>query len=375
MGLHGAALPDFPWDCLIPFRQRAAVHPGGLVDLSVGTPVDPTPAVAQVALQTAADSPGYPAAAGTPALRQAIVEHYRRRGATSLNVEAVLPTIGSKEAVSLLPALLGLGAGDVVVLPQAAYPSYDIGARLAGAEPWPADDLATLPAAVADRVKLIWLNSPANPHGRVLSLDQLAAILAWATDRGVVVASDECYAELAWTEPWLSEGVPSLLDDRLTGGDLTGCLALYSLSKQSNLAGYRAAWIAGDPALIASLREVRRHIGLMMPGPVQQAMTAVLGQADHVRAQRERYGERRRWLAAGLADGGYVIDGSEAGLYLWTRAADGRDGWQIVADLAELGILVAPGEFYGVSGRDHVRIALTGSDEDITKAVSRLGNR
>lgn len=373
MGLLTGGLPDFPWDTLTPFADRARAYPGGIVDLSVGTPVDPTPEVVREALAGAANSPGYPTTHGTPALRQAVVDWFaRRRGVRGLDPVAVLPTLGSKELVAFLPSLLGLGAGDVVLHPAAAYPTYDVGARLAGATPEPTDDPAGRLAG-GDDVRLVWLNSPGNPDGSVLGVDQLRAVVdaARASARPVVVASDECYAELAWDEPWASTGVPSILDPRVTGGDLTGLLAVYSLSKQSNLAGYRASFVAGDPALVSRLLEVRKHAGMIVPGPVQAATTAALSDDEHVGTQRAVYGRRRRVLRAAFESAGYAIDRSHAGLYLWVRPeSGGQDSWATVADLASLGILAAPGAFYGDA--EHVRVALTASDQSIAEAAARL---
>lgn len=370
MGLLTGALPDFPWDALAPHQRVAAAHPDGLVDLSVGTPVDPTPALVRDALVAAADAPGYPTTHGTPALRQAVVDWFaRRRGVPGLDPVAVLPTVGSKELVALLPSLLGLGGGDVVVHPRTAYPTYDVGARLAGATPLPADDVA----GWADlNVRLVWVNSPGNPDGSVRSAEQLRAVVDVARARGAVVASDECYAELAWEEPWVTDGVPSVLDPRVSGGDLTGLLAVYSLSKQSNLAGYRAAFVAGDPALVAPLLEARKHAGMIVPAPVQHAMTVALGDDAHVAEQRARYGRRRAVLLEALRGAGFHVDASQAGLYLWVRPEDGAGSWATVARLAERGILVAPGAFYGDAAAGHVRIALTASDERVAAAAARL---
>ena len=372
MGLATGALPAFPWDTLAPFAAIAREHPRGIVDLSVGTPVDPTPVVVRDALIAAANSPGYPTTHGTLALREAVVAWFaRRRGVPGLDPVAVLPTVGSKELVALLPSLLGLGAGDVVVHPRTAYPTYDVGARLAGATPLPADDVVAWAGA---NVRLVWLNSPGNPDGTVRSVDQLRDVVDAARAVGAVVASDECYAELAWEEPWVSQGVPSLLDPRVTGGDLTGLLAVYSLSKQSNLAGYRAAFVAGDPVLIAGLLETRKHAGMIVPGPVQAAVTVALGDDAHVAAQREVYRARRKRLLSGLEAAGFDIDGSHAGLYLWARPAGApQDCWTTVADLAALGILAAPGAFYGAAAAGHVRLALTAPDERIAEAAARLG--
>ncbi len=370
MGLLTGALPDFPWDTLAPYAATARAHPGGIVDLSVGTPVDPTPELVRAALTAAWDAHGYPLTHGTPALRQAVVDWFaRRRRVPGLDPQAVLPTVGSKELVALLPSLLGLGAGDVVVHPATAYPTYDVGARLAGATPRPADDVADW----GDGVRLVWLNSPGNPDGTVRSVAQLRAVVEAARAVGAVVASDECYAELAWDEPWASEGVPSVLDPRVSGGDPTGLLAVYSLSKQSNMAGYRAAFVAGDPGLVAGLLELRKHAGMIVPAPVQAAMVAALADDAHVDVQRERYRQRRDVLAAALAAAGLVVDGSAAGLYLWARpAGDPVDCWRTVAGLAERGVLVAPGAFYGAAAAGHVRVALTATDERVAEAARRL---
>lgn len=369
MGLQPRALPDFPWDSLVPFRERAQEHPDGVVDLSVGTPVDATPELIQDALRAAADAPGYPTTLGTADLRAAVGEWYARtRGVPGVGLDGVLPTVGSKELVAWLPALLGLGTGDAVVFPASAYPTYAVGATLTGATPVAADD----PDAWADRtdVKLVWINSPSNPTGEVLSKEQLRRIVRQARAVGAVVASDECYAALPWSEPWVTDGIPSVLDPEVCDGSHEGLLSVYSLSKQSNLAGYRAAFVAGDPALIKALVEVRKHAGMIVPAPVQAAMTVALRDDAHVAAQREIYRARREALLPAVQGAGFQVSGSEAGLYLW--ATRGEDCWDTIAALADQGIVAAPGVFYGEAGAQHVRIALTASDERIAQAVNRL---
>lgn len=366
------SLPDFPWDSLAPYKERASAVSGGLVDLSVGTPVDPTPAVVQGALRAAADAPGYPLTYGTADLREAVADWFRRRrGTPDVDPSGVMPTIGSKELVAWLPTLLGLGQGDLVGFPGIAYPTYDVGARLARATPVVVDGLASLgPLTTVTTPKLLWINSPGNPTGRVLGVEHLAKVVGWARERGVVVASDECYAELDWRRDADAPTTPSILDPRVTGGSHDGLLAVYSLSKQSNLAGYRAAFVAGDPELVKQLLEVRKHAGMMMPWPVQRAMVAALCDDRHVAEQKSRYAARRDRLRRALEDAGFRIDHSEAGLYLWsTRDEDALTtlGW-----LADRGILAAPGTFYGAAGRQHVRIALTATDERIDAAVVRL---
>ena len=370
-------LPAFPWDALTAAKQRAAAHPGGIVDLSVGTPVDPTPDSVQQVLAAAADRPGYPTTIGTPELREALVRFVQRhRGApATLDVDSVLPTVGSKELVAHLPFQLGIGPGEIVAFPHIAYPTYDMGARFVGAEALPVDIAAlaaqgdaALPAGTDPRrIRLLWLNSPSNPTGEVLSLAQLAAVVAWARERGIIVASDECYALL----PWTVEEVPSVLDPRVSGGSLEGVLCVYSLSKQSNLAGYRAAFLAGDPALIGELVAIRKQAGMMLPAPIQTAMVTALGDDEAVTAQREIYRSRRDRLAPALEAAGGTIHGSRAGLYLWTTF--GQEAMITVDHLAGSGVLVAPGMFYGEGGGTFVRVALTATDERIAAAAQRLG--
>nr|WP_281353649.1 succinyldiaminopimelate transaminase [Phytoactinopolyspora mesophila] len=357
-------MPAFPWDALVPYRERAAAHAGGLVDLSVGTPVDPTPQVVRDALATAADAPGYPTTLGSPALREAVAAWFERRfGIGALDPETnILPAIGSKELIAWMPTLLGLGAGDVVVHPELAYPTYDISARLAGAEPVAADSTVALGPG---RPALLWLNSPANPHGRILPAEHLAKMVTWARERGVVIAADECYIEFGW------DAVPvSVLHPDVNGGSLEGIVAVHSLSKRSNLAGYRAGFAAGDPVVIKALLAVRKHAGMMMPAPVQAATVAALNDDSHVDEQLARYRGRRAVLRDALEWAGFRIDHSEGSLYLW--ASRGEPCWQTVEWLSQRGILVAPGDFYGPGGREHVRVALTATDERVAAAAERL---
>ncbi|MGV1034690.1 MAG: succinyldiaminopimelate transaminase [Microbacteriaceae bacterium] len=356
-------LPDYPWDAMVPFRERAAAHPNGLVDLSIGSPVDPTPAIVRQALADAGDSHGYPTTTGTDELQAAMVAWLqRRRGVTGLGRRNVLPTIGSKELVAWLPFMLGVGEGDVVVHPKAAYPTYEIGAVYAGATALASDD----PAEWPERTKLIWLNSPGNPDGRVLGVNELRRAVARARELGAVIVNDECYAEL----PWDVTEVPSILDPRVTDGDIDGILLAYSLSKQSNLAGYRAAFVAGCARSIARLTIVRKHAGMLLPGPLQHAMTVALGDDEHVAQQREAYRRRRNELKPALEAAGFRIDASQAGLYLW--ASEGCDAWESIGRLADLGILAGPGHFYGVHYPNHVRLSITASDERIAQAAERL---
>jgi succinyldiaminopimelate transaminase len=315
------------------------------------------------ALAAASSAPGYPTTAGTPALRaSAVAALSRRYGITNVAEDAVLPAIGTKELIAWLPTLLGLGPEDLVVLPELAYPTYEVGTKLAGAQVLLADSLTQIgPRSPA----LIYLNSPSNPTGAVLGADHLRKVVGWARERGAVLASDECYLGLGWDDAPVSLLHPSVCD-----GDHAGLLAIHSLSKTSSLAGYRAGFVAGDRALIAELLAVRKHAGMMMPTPVQGAMVAALDDDAHEREQRERYARRRDALLPAVKSAGFDVDHSEAGLYIWaTRGEPCRDtvGW-----LAQRGILAAPGEFYGPRGARHVRIALTATDERIDAAVERL---
>ncbi|MFD5186673.1 succinyldiaminopimelate transaminase [Streptomyces sp. NPDC058357] len=363
MSAVSSRLPVFPWDKLAPYKSTAGAHPDGIVDLSVGTPVDPVPELIRRALVAAADSPGYPTVWGTAELRDAITGWVERRlGATGVTHENVLPVVGSKELVAWLPTQLGLGAGDKVAYPRLAYPTYEVGARLCGAEPVVYDDPTELDPA---GLKLLWLNSPSNPTGRVLSKDELIRIVAWAREHGVLVFSDECYLELGW------EAEPvSVLHPDVCGGTYEGVVAVHSLSKRSNLAGYRAAFIAGDAAVLSELLLIRKHGGMMTPAPVQAATVAALGDDEHVAEQRARYAARRAALRTALESHGFRVEHSEASLYLW--ATRDEPCWETVAYLAELGILVAPGDFYGPAGDRFVRVAFTATDERVAAAVKRL---
>ncbi|WP_327083252.1 succinyldiaminopimelate transaminase [Mycolicibacterium celeriflavum] len=358
-----ASLPVFPWDTLADVTALARSHPDGIVDLSVGTPVDEVAPVIRHALAAAGSSPGYPTTAGTPALRTAAVDALARRyGVSGLADGAVLPVIGTKELIAWLPTLLGLGPDDTVVAPELAYPTYEVGARLAGAQLLRADSLTQLgPQTPA----LVYLNSPSNPTGKVLGADHLRKVVGWARERGVLIASDECYLGLGWDAQPLSVLHPSIC-----GGDHTGLLAVHSLSKTSSLAGYRAGFVAGDLNVVAELLAVRKHAGMMVPTPVQAAMVAALDDDEHEREQRARYARRRDVLLPALRAAGLTVDDSEAGLYLW--ATRGEPCRETVAWLAQRGILVAPGEFYGPRGAKHVRVALTATDERISAAAQRL---
>jgi succinyldiaminopimelate transaminase len=355
MKTRSLGLPDFPWDRLAPYADIARSHPDGIVDLSVGTPVDPTPAVVRRALEAGSDAPGYPLTTGSEPLRAAIRRWLVRRCGAPDDV-GLLPTIGSKQLVALLPTLLGLARGDAVLIPRLAYPTYAVGAQLAGC------DVVTAPR---DDVRLVWMNSPSNPTGRVSPPEEQAQIVRWARSVGAIVASDECYLDLGYDETPVSA-----LDASVRGTSLDGVLAVHSLSKRSNAAGLRLGVVAGDPDLVAGLLEASKHAGLIVPGPVQAAGVAAFDDAEHVEQVRLRYQARRDRLRPALRAAGFEVEHSSAGLYLWSTR--GEDCWATVAMLAEQGILVAPGEFYGPAGSEHVRVALTATDERIDAAVTRL---
>jgi succinyldiaminopimelate transaminase len=360
-------LPEYPWQKLKPYQAIAEKHANGMVDLSVGSPVDPTPKIIQDAIRDSTNAPGYPSTGGSLEFRTAVAEWFGRRRGVELTADQVMPTIGSKEFISFLPLMLGLGKGDVVVQPSVAYTAYVVGAALCGAEIISEDD----PAKWPQNTKLIWINSPGNPDGRVLDVAEMKAAVLRARELGAVLASDECYAELGWGQ-WAETRIPSVLDPRVCEGSYENLLAIYSLSKQSNLAGYRAAFAAGPEALIKGLVNIRMHSGLIMPAPVQKAVIAALGDEEHVSAEREIYRKRREVLLEAVKAYGFEIAESQAGLYLW--ATLGEDCWVTVKRMADLGILVVPGEFYEAGGSKYVRFSITATDEKISEGAARLTN-
>ena len=351
----GHKLPDFPWDALAPYGATAKEHPAGIIDLSVGTPVDATPVFIQQALKDSANSPSYPVTMGTPELRTAITEWAKvNLGATG--EFGVLPLIGSKEFVAWLPTFL---TSQSVLYPEVAYPTYLVGAMIARSEATPVG----IVASHWPQADLAWVNSPSNPTGRVHSASEYQSAIDWARRTGGVVVSDECYLEFGKTVT-----PTSILAH--TGGDNKNILAVHSLSKRSNLAGYRAAFVVGDAQLIAQILEVRKHAGMMVPLPIQRAMTAALGDETHVAEQAERYSARREILSGALIKAGFQIDCSTAGLYIWCTRNE--SSWDSVAWLAGLGILATPGIFYGEAGAQHIRIAMTASDTQIKDAADRI---
>jgi succinyldiaminopimelate transaminase len=323
--------------------------------LSVGTPVDPTPDVIQRALRESADAPGYPPTIGTPALQDTCVGWLNRSLDVQVTADAILPVIGSKEFIAQLPTLLGFTSDNTVAIPSIAYPTYAVGAAVAGCRVVDSD-------AGAD---LTWVNSPSNPTGEVLPPAALREVVARVRRSGGLVVSDECYIELGW-----GERPTSILHASVVGHDHSQVLALHSLSKRSNMAGYRFGFLTGDSDVIAGLRETRKHLGGMVPAPIQAAAIAAFSDDQHVATQRERYRKRREILLTAVSDAGFVHTGGDAGLYLWVT----RDEpcWDSVRWFADRGIVVAPGDFYGAAGASHVRIALTASDHDVSEAARRI---
>jgi len=348
-------LPDFPWDALAPYADRAREHADGAIDLSVGTPVDSTPQFIQEALAKNANSPRYPLTAGTPELKSAISAWAKSKLGATGDFD-VLPVIGSKELVAWLPTFL---QSKKVIFPEVAYPTYLVGALLAQSEIQP----VAVEADSWPKADLAWVNSPSNPTGRVHSESEFKSAIAWSRANSAVLASDECYLEFGDSaEP------TSIL--KYTGGDNKNILALHSLSKRSSMAGYRAAFLIGDPSLIAAIREVRKHAGMMVALPVQHAMIAALGDEQHVAEQRNRYNARRATLGPALVKAGFRIDESAAGLYIWCTRNE--NSWDSVQWLSQLGIIATPGVFYGEKGSSHIRLAMTATDDQIKTAAARI---
>lgn len=351
-------LPDFPWDALAPYGDKAKAHPSGLIDLSQGTPVDPTPDFIQEALQKASNSPSYPVTAGTLELREAI-SNWASNNLGASGEFGVLPLIGSKELVAWLPTIL---ESEHVLYPEIAYPTYLVGSMIAKTKATKVD----FDANIWPDADLAWVNSPSNPTGRVNSDKELVDAIQWARggNGNRVVVADECYLEFG-------NGITPKSILSLTGGNNKNILAIHSLSKRSSMAGYRAAMMIGDKELIAKILEVRKHAGMMVPLPVQRAMVAALADKVHVEIQRGRYNARKAKVRSAIEKHGFKVDHSEAGLYLWATRNE-RD-WDSVAWFANQGILVTPGHFYGEPGANHVRIAMTATDAQIDELVRRIG--
>ncbi len=388
--------PPYPYDRLDELKPLADRHDGGLVDLSIGTPVDPPSSAVLAALGGSDSERGYPPSIGTPELRDAAARWCEQRFGVQVDADAeIAATIGSKEFVAGLPHWLRLRTPerDTVLYPEVSYPSYAMGAELAGcrAVGVPADEhwsiqLDAISEADAERALVLWVNSPGNPAG---GLDDLAAAADWGRERGVPVFSDECYAEFTWDGPphtiLAATAVDTAADrsrsaDADTGAathrsrraDTDGVVAVHSLSKRSNLAGVRVGFYAGDPELVHYLRELRKHAGFMVPGPAQAAAVAALADSVHVAEQRERYRSRLERLARIVGRFGPEPPLPRGGFYLWAAAPD-DDAWAFTRTLlAEAGILVSPGEFYGPSAAGYVRVAAVLTDDTLDMVESRI---
>lgn len=382
MGFHEFSSP-YDWSRIAAYKRTAKAAFGGMIDLSVGSPVDPVPDSVRKSLAAAANDPnayGYPATAGTADLRTAIAEWFSATRNVDLQAihADVVPTVGSKEGVALMASLLHFGEDDVVVQPKVSYPTYEIGTQLAGAKVLKVDDVADVASwRNVPGVKAVWVNSPCNPTGEVYSAERMAGIVAAAREIGAVVLSDECYALMQWRgavngaegEADSLASTPCALCDDVCLGSAEGVLVLYSLSKQSNMAGYRTAFIAGDESLIASMSAYRKQIGQIIPGPVQAAMAAGLRDFDAVKTQHSRYQERLGMLVSALRAYGYCTDMPQGALYVWVKAKSG-DCWEDLRQLAEIGIVASPGEFYGAP--EYLRFSATASDAAIASAAERL---
>ena len=303
------------------------------------------------------NSPSYPVTTGSADLRAALKEYCNRYLGAQGDFD-VLPTIGSKELVAQLPFLL---QAKKILIPEIAYPTYKVGGILAGADVIEvAIDPHSWPTSGID---LAWINSPSNPTGRVHSVAEIDAVIEWSRKNKTIIASDECYL------PFPDSRQGSSILSRAAGNN-TNILAVHSLSKRSNMAGYRGAFIAGDSSLISRLLEIRKHMGMMVPLPIQKSVTAALSDDLHVQAQSDLYRQRRQVLRSALENSGFTIEHSEAGLYIWCTRKE--EDWTTVSWFADKGIIVTPGRFYGDKGSRHVRIALTASDKDIAEVASRI---
>ncbi len=370
----GFAPPPYPYDRLAPLLSLAEAHPGGAVDLSIGTPCDPPPDAVLSALTASGTERSYPPSIGTPALRAAVCDWLRRRFAVDLEANQVAACVGTKELVAGLPHWLHLRdpTRDTVLYPEVSYPSYSMGAQLAGCRAVPVRvdehwrlDLGSIDRDDARRALVLWSNTPGNPAG---GLDDLAAVAEWGRAHSVPVFSDECYGEFTWDGPVGPTGLPGAT---ILSSGTRGVVAVHSLSKRSNLAGLRVGFYAGDAALVHYLSELRKHAGLMVPGPAQAASVAALADQHHVDAQRQRYRDRLDRVAEVLRGRGLDVPMPGGGFYLWVPAPGG-DAWALAEQLAvELGVVVSPGEFYGTAHPGHVRVAVVQPDDRIDLVVAR----
>lgn len=370
--------PPYPYDRLNELKPLGDAFDGGLVDLSIGTPRDPAPEAAVKAMIPTGSERGYPPSIGLPAAREASAEWLQRCFNATVTTDQVAAAIGTKEFVVSTPRYLKLRRPDrdTVLYPAISYPSYAMGAELAGLravavpvdEHW-AIDLSAIDPADAERALCLWVNTPGNPAG---ALDDLEEAAAWGRARDVPVLSDECYIEFTWgaVPVGRKRAGRSILEH-----GVDGVLALHSLSKRSNFAGARFGFYAGDSELVWYLSELRKHSGNMVPGPVQHGAIAALNDDDHVDVQRQRYHDRLVYMAKVMTECGLPSQVPAGGFYLWT-AAPGGDAWGAARWLAEHGgMLVSPGEFYGPQGSGHIRLALVDSMERLELIAQRLDGK
>jgi succinyldiaminopimelate transaminase len=360
----------YPYDRLVQLREICETHDGGMVDCSIGTPCDPPPSAVLDALATSGTERGYPTSAGSEAYRGAAASMLRRRFGVDVALDALAACVGTKEFVASTARYLSLRdpSRDTVLFPAVAYPTYAVSAQLAGLRAVPVDvkegrlALEAVDEATARRALVLWTNSPSNPTGR---LDDLEAAASFGRRHGVVVCSDECYADYTWTSP-----ARTILE---AGPD--GVLAVHSLSKRSNLAGVRAGFYAGDAELVAYLRLVRQHAGLIVAGPVQAAASTAWSDDEHVAAQRDRYATRLKVVARALRNAGYVLDDPEGSFYLWVARGGEEDGWRLASRLAtDAGMLVSPGSLFGPAAEPFVRVAMVQPDDRLELACARLAS-
>ncbi len=373
--MAGFVPPPYPYDRLDELRAVADGFDGGCVNLSVGAPSDPPPHEVVAALSASDSERGYPASVGSPAYREAALEWLARRFGIDAAGAAVAACVGTKELVASVPHYLRLRdpSRDTVLYPAVSYPTYAMGATLAGcrAVPVPLDhqwriDLDAVAADDIARSLCLWVNSPGNPTG---AIDDLAAAAQWGRGHNIPVFSDECYIEFIWDEA-ARTAEASVLS---TGPE--GVVAVHSLSKRSNLAGMRAGFYAGDPDLIGYLSEVRKHAGMLVPGPVQAASVAAFGDDGHVDAQQAIYRSRLARLRELLVPYAPDVGLPDGGLYLWAASPDG-DGWSLSRRVAEeLGALISPGEFYGPQGAGYARVAAVAPDAQIDLLEQRMAAR
>ena len=369
-GNTGFSPPPYPYERLAAVRQVASAHEGGEIDCSIGTPCDPPPAMVREALANSNSERGYPTSQGSLDLRSAASRWVKRRFGVDLEPSEVTACVGTKEFVASSAHFLSLRSPerDTVLYPEIAYPSYAMGATLAGgravgvpALPDGRMDLALIDPSDRARALMLWVNSPANPRG---ALDDLEAAASWGRAAGVPVFSDECYCEFTWEGP-----ARSILEH-----GLEGVVAVHSLSKRSNLAGIRLGFFAGDPEITSYLRSVRQHAGLMVPGPVQAAAALAFDDDEHVQTQREIYLRRLKLVAKGLEEGGFAVSLPAGAFYLWIKVPERlHDGWAMAEELASrCGLVVSPGDLYGKSAAGFVRIAVVQSDDRLALAMERL---